>query len=243
MQLAAPSDIRRAYEAPATAAGYVERRFASELNRLLHDRQVDVINRLFQRLRPRRSLEIAAGPGRITRDVRPTGTLVCVDYNESMIQHGRPACDPNTRWVRGDGFQLPFQACFDLVFSFRFVRHFRDADRQRLYAEVRRLLVPGGTFVLDAVNDRVSAPLRRAHPEEYPIFDKCYQLPELRAELHAAGLEPIEIVPVQKYYPLQYRSQVWLGPRANWANRLIVRGLERLPWCDGLEWIVTCRRA
>ncbi|HXG11715.1 MAG TPA: class I SAM-dependent methyltransferase, partial [Gemmataceae bacterium] len=43
---------------------------------------------------------------------------------------------------------------FDLVYTFRFVRHFRRSDRERLYVQVRRVLKPGGYFVLDAVNER-----------------------------------------------------------------------------------------
>ena len=243
MQLASPGEIRRAYQSSETAAGYVADRFASELNRLLHDRQVATINALIEKLRPRRTLEIAAGPGRLSRDVRPHGQLVCLDYNEGMIRQGRPFCDARTRWVRADGFRLPFSTCFDLIYSFRFVRHFRHADRARVFAEIRRLLTPGGHFVMDAVNERVSGPLRREHPEQYPIFDQCYHFEEVRSELIAAGLEPVAIVPVQKFYRHQYRSQVLLGPRANWANRWVIRGLERLPSRDGLEWIVTCRRA
>lgn len=243
MQLASAAEIRHAYAGSDTASSYVARRFTSELNRLLHEKQVSTMNTLFARLRPRRTLEIAAGPARITRDVIPTGRLVCVDYNEGMIEQGRAACDAGPCWVRADGFRLPFRPGFDLVYSFRFVRHFHEPDRERLYAEIHRLLVPGGVFVMDAVNARVSAPLRRANPEEYPIYDKCHDLAELHDELSAAGLEPVQIEPVQKFYRLQYRSQVLLGPRANWANRLVVRGLERLPRRDGLEWIVTCRRA
>jgi SAM-dependent methyltransferase len=241
--LSTPGELRSAYEGVATASTYVAERFASELHRLLHDRQVATINRLMTRLRPRRTLEIAPGPGRLTQDVRPTGQLVCVEYNEGMIATGRTACGSEPAWVRGDGFRLPFRGGFDLVYSFRFVRHFRRDDRLRLYAELHRLLNPGGCFVLDAVNERVSRPLREAQPDEYPIYDKCYRLEELQAELARAGLEPIEVQPVQRFFACQHRSQVLLGPRSRWANRLVIRGLELVPWRNSLEWIVTCRRA
>ncbi len=96
---------------------------------------------------------------------------------------------------------------------------------------------------MDAVNERISKPLRDAQPDEYPIYDKLYRSEEVQKELTGAGFKSVEIVPVQKYYRLQHWSQVLLGPRANWANRLTIRALERLPRGDGLEWIVTCRRA
>lgn len=241
--LATKREIGAYYEGASTAQGYVEARFASELQRLLHDRQRAAVQRALDWVRPARTLEIAPGPGRLTRDVRPTGSLVCLEYNEGMIGEGRMACTTRPAWVRGDGFRLPFAGGFDLVYSFRFVRHFRRADRERLYAEVRRVLEPGGLFVMDAINRRVSGPLREASPESYPIYDELYRPGEVRAELAGAGLEVLELEPVQKFFRWQYRSQVLLGPRANRLNRLVVRGLERLPGREPLEWIVTCRRA
>jgi hypothetical protein len=89
----------------------------------------------------------------------------------------------------------------------------------------------------------VSRPLREAHPEEYPVYDKLYRAEELHDELAAAGFEAVALEPVQKFLAPQSWSQWLVGPRANWLNRLLVRALERLPRRDGLEWIVTCRRA
>jgi SAM-dependent methyltransferase len=242
-QIASEEQIQAAYRGHAEAAEYVARRFTDEINRLLHDRQVGAVNATIKRLRPARVLEIAPGPARVTRDVRPTGTLVCLEYNEGMIEQGRMALGGRAMWARGNGFRLPFAQGFDLAFSFRFVRHFHREDRGRLYAEVRRVLRPGGYFLFDAVNERVSQPLREAHLEEYPIYDKLYRADELREELIEAGLEPVALEPVQRCYRWQSLSQVLLGPRAGWANRLVIRGLERLPARDGLEWIVTCRSA
>jgi ubiquinone/menaquinone biosynthesis C-methylase UbiE len=243
MALATEAEIRDAYRGDKTASGYVRARFTTPLNRLLHDRQVRAVQRWIRRARPASILEIAPGPGRITRDVRPGGALVCLEYNEGMIARGRAACGDGVVWVRGDAFRLPFGQGFDLVYSFRFVRHFHRADRDRLYAEVRRVLRPGGYFLMDAVNARVSRPLREANPEQYPIYDKLHGAGELREELSRAGLEPVALEPVHKFYRWQYRSQVLVGPRADWLNRLLLRALEALPARDGLEWVVTCRRA
>jgi ubiquinone/menaquinone biosynthesis C-methylase UbiE len=225
------------------ATRYVQNRFVSEVHRLLHDRQVETVQRLIDGRQPTRILEIAPGPGRITRAVRTDGRLVCLEFNEGMIQQGRPQCDPQTQWVRGNGFQLPFDQAFELVYSFRFVRHFHRADRDRLYGEIHRVLQPGGLFVMDAVNERISRPLREAHPEEYPVYDKLYRREELAGELAAAGFVVQGLEPVQKFAGLQSLSQNLIGPRINLVNRWFVRLLERFPRRDGLEWIVICRRA
>jgi ubiquinone/menaquinone biosynthesis C-methylase UbiE len=213
MALATQREIQRAYEGEKTAAQYTS------------------------------VLEIAPGPGRVTRDIQPTGRLVCLEYNEGMIAAGRAVCGDKAEWVQGNAFALPFTELFDFVYSFRFIRHFRRADRERLYAQVRRVLRPGGYFVMDAVNARVSRPLREADPDQYPIYDKLYCLPELCDELTDAGLKPLGVEPVQKFFRWQYRSQVLLGPRADWLNWFLIRALESLPAREGLEWIVTCRRA
>jgi SAM-dependent methyltransferase len=243
MSLASETELQEAYRGDMAAAHYSAARFDSALHRLLHDRQVAVLQRLISQVRPRKILEIGPGPGRLTRHIQPMGLVVCLEYNEGMIQHGRPACGKRTLWIRGNGFQLPFGQCFDLVYSFRFVRHFHREDRERLYAALRQVLNPRAYFVMDAVNARVSKRLREANPEEYPIYDKLYESDELRSELIGAGLEPVEFLPVQKYFRWQYRSQILLGPRSGRTNRLMIRALEWLPRANGLEWIVTCRRA
>jgi SAM-dependent methyltransferase len=242
MMLSTRTEIKHAYQGESTAKTYVADRFVSVLNRMLHEQQVEAVQGAIDRLRPAKILEIAPGPGRLTKDLRPSGFLVCLEYNESMIAQGWPGAAGHSAWVRGDGFRLPFSGGFDLVYCFRFIRHFHRADRERLYAEVRRVLRPGGHFLLDAVNAKVSGPRRAQHPENYPIYDKLYRRNELFAELSCAGFAPISAQAVYKFMGLQQLSQVWVGPRADWLNRLLIRALERLPRRSGEEWIVTCRR-
>jgi ubiquinone/menaquinone biosynthesis C-methylase UbiE len=243
MTLATENEIQDAYRGQETAAKYVHDRFISPLFRVLHEKQVRAVQRVIDRERPHAVLEIAPGPGRVTRDIRPTGRLVGLEYNQGMIAEGRAACGGKAEFVQGNAFALPFTEPFDFVYTFRFIRHFLREDRERLYAEVRRVLRPGGSFMMDAVNVRISKPLRDANPAEYRVHDELYTPDQLRAELAAAGLEPVALEPVQKRYRLQQRSQVLIGPRVHWLNNLVIRGLEALPARDGLEWVVTCRRA
>jgi ubiquinone/menaquinone biosynthesis C-methylase UbiE len=242
MALASETEIRKAYQGETIAARYVRERFTNELHGLLHARQVAAIQTTMDEIRPARSLEIAPGPGRLTREIRPTGKLLCLEFNEGMLAEGRRASGDRAMWVRGNGFQLPFAQEFDLIYSFRFVRHFHEADRARLYAEIRRVLKPGGLFLMDAVNERISKPLRDANPEEYAIYDKLYRPDQLRQELAGAGLDLVKMAPVQKCFRWQAGCQWLVGPRCRWLNRLMIRTLELMPRREGLEWIVTCRR-
>lgn len=242
MTLATESEIQSAYGGTKIAADYVRNRFVNPLFRVLHEKQVHAVQSVIDTARPESVLEIAPGPGRITRDIQPAGRLVCLEFNDGMIAEGRAACGAKAEFVQGNAFELPFDSQFDLVYTFRFIRHFHREDRNRLYAEIRRVLKPNGKFVMDAVNVRLSKPLRDASPEEYKVHDELYTPEQIRAEMLEAGFEVLSLKPVQKRYGLQHRSQTLIGPRANWLNNLIVRGLEALPARDGLEWVVTCRR-
>ena len=112
-----------------------------------------------------------------------------------------------------------------------------------MYAELRSVLQPGGQLVVDAVNARVSAPMRKTNPEAYHIYDKLYRdQSELRNELAENGFETAWIEPVQRWFSLQYKAQVLLGPRSRRLCRWAIRSLERLRRGPALEWIVTARR-
>jgi ubiquinone/menaquinone biosynthesis C-methylase UbiE len=245
MTLATEAEIQESYRDPTTAQRYVENRFATELMRLLHERQVGAVNRVMGNVKPHRSLEVAPGPGRITREVRAAGDLACLEFNEGMIAEGRRCCGERVHWVRGNAFEMPFEADkFDFAYSFRFVRHFHRVDRDRLYAEFHRILKPGSRLVLDAVNEQVSGPLRRENPAGYPIYDKLYRgSEELTTELGDSGFEVVQLEPVQRWFAMQYRAQVLLGPRSRWLCRQAVELLEHLRRGPALEWIVTSRRA
>jgi SAM-dependent methyltransferase len=242
MPISAVTEIKQHYSDQATAQSYVGERFTSELNRMLHERQVAAIQGAIDRLKPARSLEIASGPGRLTRDLRPSGLLACLEFNNAMIEEARKRVSIRPAWLRGDGFRLPLSPGFDLVYSFRFIRHFHRADRERLYAEIHRVLRPGGYFLMDAVNARVSGPDRAKRPNDYVVYDKLYRQEELCDELTRAGFDTISAQSIYKFKRWQYLSQVLVGPRVRWLNRLVIRTLEQIPGRDGEEWIVTCRR-
>ncbi len=235
--------VREAYRGAEAAQAYVDARFSRELMRLLHERQVARVQEIINQARPARTLEIAPGPGRVTRDIRPTGELICVEFNTGMIDVGQASCSNGARWVQGNAFDLPFDQEFDFVYSFRFVRHFQCEDRIRLYEQFHRALRPGGWFIMDAVNAKVSGPLRTADPSSYPIYDVLYSTPEeLRDELRSAGFEIVSLEPVQRWFSLQYKAEALLGPRSRRLSRWTIRLLERLRRGPALEWIVTCRR-
>jgi SAM-dependent methyltransferase len=242
--LQSEEEIQAAYRTSDVATTYIDRRFIAPLMALLHRRQVAAVNGVMELLRPADALEIAPGPGRITRYVDFPGRLTCLEYNAAMIEEGRRACRDDVRWIEGNAFEMEFERQFDFIYSFRFIRHFDDRDRDRLYERVAAALRPGGVFMMDAVNERISLPLREARPEEYSIYDKLYRdLDEMTEELAPHRLIVESATPVLKRFTIQSWVQNIVGPRCEWLCRSLIAAFEAIPSRTPLEWIVQCRRA
>jgi len=133
-------------------------------------------------LRPARVLEIAAGTGAVTRhlaDDLPEGsTIVATDLNPGMIARAREVGTARpVEWQTADAMKLPFDdASFDAVVCQFGVMFF--PDRAAAFAEARRVLRPGGTFLFNAwdrieeneIADVVTATLATVFPADPPRF-------------------------------------------------------------------------
>lgn len=133
-------------------------------------------------LRPSRVLEIAAGTGVVTRAVAAAlgaGTeIIATDLNQAMLDQAMatPIARPVT-WQQADAQDLPFDdASFDVVVCQFGAMFF--PDKPRAYAEARRVLRPGGTYlfsVWDRIEanefaDVVTAALAARMPQDPPRF-------------------------------------------------------------------------
>jgi ubiquinone/menaquinone biosynthesis C-methylase UbiE len=241
-----PDEIRDAYRDDRVARDYVAERFRAPLGALLHDRQVRAVQRLIAVNDPRRILELAPGPARLTLDLVGSlrGRAVAVDASRQMLSEARrqlAAANGAVRFVHGDAFHLPFSPSFDLVYSFRLIRHFDVQDRAKLYRQLHAVMRPRGLLVFDAVNELVSAPLRRQRPEAYKHFDALLTPGDLTRELAEAGFTVVGLDGVQHRFGLLSRVQVLLAPRSRVLARLALEAIDATGG-EPLEWIVTCRR-
>lgn len=107
---------------------------------------------------PKRVLEVAAGTGVVTRALAsglPGGvTIVATDLNQPMLDKAAAlGTERPVEWRQADAMALPFQdRTFDAVVCQFGVMFF--PDRAKAFAEARRVLRPGGTFVFN-VWDRI----------------------------------------------------------------------------------------
>lgn len=236
-----PSEIRAYYEDPEVVEDYLRRRTAQPLNGLLHRRQVRFLNALIAARRPARLLEVAPGPARLTAELAFTGAGIGVDSSAEMLGAARARlADDRWLFVHGDAFQLPVaDHSVDLALTFRFIRRFAPEMRQRLYAEIRRVLRPGGALVIDAQNRAVSLPHRqRKGLDRYPVYDALYTHDELVAELDAAGFRTAHTEGLIRHFGLQSRCNRLRRVGLGGVARQLITLLEHLPGGQPSTWLV-----
>ena len=141
---------------------------------------VDLARRLASRP-VARLLEVAAGTGVVTRALAALpgiGSIVATDLNPAMLDQAKAVGTRRpVEWRQADAMQLPFpDASFDAVVCQFGVMFF--PDRAKAYAEVRRVLKPGGLFLFNAWDriednefaDVVTAALAGVFPQDPPRF-------------------------------------------------------------------------
>lgn len=98
-------------------------------------------------------LDIGCGTGKqvaANRTVHPDFVHVGLDRFAAMLRRAKARC-ASAHWVQGDGAQLPFRdASFDHVTTQYSYQHVRDPER--LVAGARRILRPGGRFVMTNID-------------------------------------------------------------------------------------------
>jgi ubiquinone/menaquinone biosynthesis C-methylase UbiE len=151
-------------------------------------------------------LEIGPGPG-VTTDWLcgrvPALTCVEIDYDLASSLKRRLA-GTNVNVVEGDATQMSFpDASFHSAVCFTMLHHVPSRELQdRLLAEARRVLLPGGLFI--GSDSTSSFRFRLFH-----LFDTCVPVdPDgLTARLESAGFAEIEIEKRPEYNTFKFRAR------------------------------------
>lgn len=167
-------------------------------------------------LSPKSVLETAAGSGVVTRALAPRlaseARFVVTDLNQPMLDHAARRQGSNDRiaWRQADALDLPFDdASFDAVCCQFGVMFF--PDRVAGYAEARRVLKPGGSFLFN-VWDRIEAnefanvvtdAAASVFPDDPPRFlartpHGYHDVELIRKELSHAGFARISIATLEE---------------------------------------------
>lgn len=101
-------------------------------------------------------LEIGAGAGRNTPRYAAFKRVVLMDYSFTQMQQARQRLgdgDGRYTFVAADVYRMPFtDGAFDAATMIRVLHHLADAPLA--LSETRRVLAPGGTFILEFANKR-----------------------------------------------------------------------------------------
>ncbi len=100
-------------------------------------------------------LELGAGAGRNTPRYPGYNQITLLDYSHTQLEQARERLGDSIRYrfVAADIYRLPFvPGAFDGATMIRTLHHMADAPAA--LAQVKRVLAPGGTFILEFANKR-----------------------------------------------------------------------------------------
>lgn len=160
----------------------------------------------------KRLLEVGGGFGRLTEEYHMYDQVVMLDYSFSQVEYAQKQLGRGVRYiyVAADAYNLPFKAgVFDGASMIRVIHHM--AHVEQVLAEVRRILVPNGTFILEHANKRnVKSVLRYAlkrqtwnphdlEPIEFVKLNYDFHPDDIRQQLVTAGFRVNQQVPVSYF--------------------------------------------
>lgn len=135
--------------------------------------------------RHKRVLDIACGMGYGSFELsKHAASVVGLDVSAEAVEAaGQRYQAPNLTFLTAPAQQIPCEDhSFDLIVAFEVIEHL--GDWQALLAEARRLLAPGGQFIVSTPNKEYYAETRRlAGPNPFHIHE--FEFAEFQSELAA----------------------------------------------------------
>ena len=174
-------------------------------------------------LSPTRVLDVATGGGHTALAFAPIARrVIACDVTEPMLRAARGLLRErgaaSATFVAGDVEALPFgDGAFDLVTCRIAAHHF--ADVAAAVREVRRVLRPGGSFLLQDIlghdDGEAAAFITEVERRRDPSHVRAYRAVEWKAFLRAAGLTMMDSTVVAKGRPWdEWTTRTRMTPEA-----------------------------
>ena len=234
-------DMIKFYENDQIAKEYVGKRYQNPIGKTLHEKQVNCVNQFISKGNFDSVLEIACGPGRLTKDVKPVKNSLALDSSNAMLKIAKKNA-PAWNFQNSDAFNLKLQSKYDLVYSFKLIRHFDEEKRTKLYEQFHKVLNPNGYFIFDMPDKKMGSFVWKfTRKEDEYVFDVALSKKKIKKEL-SPYFKVIKFIPVVNLFPLQYAVSKLGEKRFKKTAENIVNFTEGInlgvPW----EWIVVCKK-
>jgi len=235
------------YQDSMVARGYITERFIRPLGRVQHHIQVETINNIIRSYQIEKILEVACGPARLTSGIEGFRNGVAIDTSDHMLNIARQRVSNPEKWqfINTDAFHINLNEKFQLIYVFRFLRHFRLPERMKLYKKFHELLEDNGILVFDAVHYEKAAFIRKIENKgQKIIYDKIYSSSNsLKNELFNAGYEVLSLKGlIYHFYVQAVISRISSKLNIDEVGIKVIHCLERFPFGRPLESIVISRK-
>lgn len=176
---------------------------------------------------PARILDFGTGIGNSLAHFRrsfPSSAVVGVDVSSRSLDVARARQVDGTDLVLFDGVNLPFESgSFDLAFAACVFHHIDHAEHGRLLAEIRRVLNPGGMFVLFEHNPFNPLTVRAVRLCPFDENARLIRGARMRSRFEQAGFAAVALRyrlffpgPLRALRPLE-RGMTWLPLGAQYS--------------------------
>jgi len=188
-------------------------------------------------------LELGAGAGRNTPRYRGFDRIVLLDYSRTQLEQAQQRLGTSDKYVfvAADAYRLPFiDGFFDGVTMIRVLHHIADVPRALL--QIKNVMRPGGTFILEFANKlNLKAILRYwiGKQEWSPFTLQPVEFVKLNFDFHPKAIRywlDQQDFTIQKTLTLSHF-------RIGWLKRIIPTGIlvfldSILQW-SGMLWQLT----
>jgi ubiquinone/menaquinone biosynthesis C-methylase UbiE len=237
------TEVKDWYQRKDIAHKYLKGKFSSPLGRLRHEINVETINLFLKKSKARNVLDLACGPARLTSELKGSFQGIAVDSSDEMLKIAKNRLKSN-KWKikKMDAFQVgKLNKKFSVITCFRFIRHFNNKERTKIYSELKHLMSKDSYLIFDAVNKRKWDSVRKisrflGKKDIVKVYDKFYTHRELVGELNKNGLKVVKLVPVLNNYLIQYLFS-FLGSFGYNLIHFTEKFRSNNPW----EWVVICK--
>jgi len=239
-QLKTKGQIKEYYESECIARDYEKSRFIDGVGHLIHENQVRIIKYYVSKVKGDKIMEIAPGPARITSEIK-VRSGIAIENSPEMLKIANNKRLKNWRFKKGDAFNLDLRKQFNLIYTLRFVRHFKLEDRKKIYKQVYDHLISEGYFIFEAPNQIIEIPWRKlVGIHKYPIYDKFWSKKELIKEMEYSGFGVVTLKnSINLFFLQEPISKILLFLKFKIG---IVKFLEKINIGIPLEWIVICKK-